>query len=256
MTLRAAIWTALLPAVAFAQARFEVATIKPMALTGEGRGRETTIVDPGTLTLRNVTLSSAIQWAYDVKYYQVSGPGWINDRRYEISAKAAQPSSEDQMRAMLRTLLAERFKLAIHHETKELTVYAITVAKGGLKMTPADSKGQSVLQPNGTTISAKDTSVGEIVDLLSRGVSKLPGDIIPPVVDMTGLTGRYNFTVDGATFMQAFAAEIQKGPPDPSSLVDGVQEVLEKQLGLHADLRKARLDLIVVDSAEQNPASD
>src|SRR5579871_4759775 len=114
MILRAATIGILISAGAFAQARFDVASIKPMDLVGEGRGREAINVDPVTLNLRNVTLSSAIQWAYNVKYFQVSGPGWIDDKRYEISAKSAKPAGEAEMRAMLQALLADRFKLKVH----------------------------------------------------------------------------------------------------------------------------------------------
>lgn len=254
--LRAVLASCLIAPFVIGQPRFDVATIKPMNLTGEGRGRENITVDPAGLTLRNVTLSTALQWAYNVKYYQVSGPGWIDERRYEITAKPAQPATEEQMRAMLQNLLASRFKVALHHDSKELTVYALTVAKGGLKMTPADPNGASVLQESGVaTIKANDTSIADIVELLSRATRKFPGGV-PPVVDMTGLTGRFSFTVDGRSFLQTFAAEAQKTAPDPSSLISLAQDVLEQQLGLHADLRKARLDVIVVDRADQNPASD
>ena len=66
-----------------------------------------------------MTLSSAIQWAYDVRDYQVSGPAWIRDSRYDISAKAAGPADEKQMRTMLQGLLAERFKLTLHRRRKK-----------------------------------------------------------------------------------------------------------------------------------------
>ena len=254
MTLRIAVLGVFLPACAVAQTQFDVASIKAMNLTGEGSRRENIAVDPVTLTLRNVTLSTALQWAYNVKEYQVTGPGWIKDYRYEISAKSAMPATEDQMRKMLQALLAERFKVALHHESKELTVYALTVAKGGLKMTPADPGSHLVLQPRGTTIGASGASIGDIVDLMSRGSRGLPD--IPPVVDMTGLTGRYNLTVDGSTFIQSMEAELQKAAPDPSAVIGAVQEVLEKQLGLHSDLRKARMDMLVIDHAESMPRGD
>ena len=85
MILRAAIIGILASAAVFAQERFDAATIKAIDLVGEGSRKEIVNVDPVTLTLRNMTLSSAIQWAYNVKYYQVTGPGWISDRRSRLS---------------------------------------------------------------------------------------------------------------------------------------------------------------------------
>jgi uncharacterized protein (TIGR03435 family) len=252
----AAVAAFLISTGAFAQASFEVTSVKPSNLSGEGSRREGITADPGSLIMRNVALSSAIQWAYSVNDYQVSGPAWIRDSRYDISAKAAQPAAEKQMRVMLQALLADRFKLTLHHQDKELTVYALTVAKSGLKMTPGNPDAKSLFQGTGLTLVAKDTSIGEIVENLSRASRGFPGMDVPPVVDMTGLTGRYNFTIDGSTFMQAFAAEGQKSTPDPSVLISGVQEVLEKQLGLHSDLRKAKADILVVDHAEQVPTGN
>src|ERR1700733_8482844 len=98
-------------ACAFPQARLHVASIKPSRLSGEGRNRENVTANPGTLTMHNVSLSSALQWAYRMKEYQVSGPVWIADERFDISAKAADTAGEDQLRAMLQNLLTERFKI-------------------------------------------------------------------------------------------------------------------------------------------------
>src|SRR5205814_1780780 len=105
---------------AFSQARFDVASIKPSRLSGEGRNRESTVANPGTLTMHNVSLRSALQWAYRMKEYQVTGPAWIGDERYDISAKAADPVGDEQLRAMLQNLLTDRFKVALHHEKKDL----------------------------------------------------------------------------------------------------------------------------------------
>jgi uncharacterized protein (TIGR03435 family) len=240
----------------FAQAHFEVASVRPSNLTGEGSRRENITADPGGVILRNVTLGSAIQWAYGVNDYQVSGPAWLKDSRYDISAKTAQPASYKQQREMMKALLADRFKLTLHYQEKEMTVYALTVTKSGLKMTPGDPDGKSALQGNGFTLTAKDTPISEIVENLSRAGRGFPGMDVPPVVDMTGLTGRYNFTIDASTFMQEFAAEAQKATPDPSVLIAGVQDVLEKQLGLHSELRKAKIDILIVDHAEQSPTGN
>src|SRR6266496_502717 len=85
---------------AFPQAKFDVASVKPSKLSGEGRNRENVTANPGTLTMHNVSLRSALQWAYRMKEYQVSGPAWIGDERFDISAKSADGAGEQQLRGM------------------------------------------------------------------------------------------------------------------------------------------------------------
>src|SRR5688572_29693918 len=97
------------PVAGFSQT-FDVASVKPAApRSGEGSNREGIEVGPGSLTLRNIRLSSCIKWAYRVFEYQIAGPGWLTSERFDIVAKAAGPAEEDQLRLMLRGLLAERF---------------------------------------------------------------------------------------------------------------------------------------------------
>lgn len=134
MISRAVAISFLLSAVcAFPQARFDVASIKPSRLSGEGRNRENVVANPGSLTMHNVSLRSALQWAYNMKEYQVFGPAWIGDERYDISAKAADPVGEQQLCGMLQNLLANRLKITLHHESRVLPFYALLVAKNGPK---------------------------------------------------------------------------------------------------------------------------
>jgi len=118
---------------------FEAASVKSSAPPVDGRimrqmnggpGSR----DPGMLTYSNVTLKEMLVEAYDLKPYQVEVPDWADNLGYDVVAKMAQGTTMEQMRRMLQTLLAERFKVAIHRETKQLPVYALTVAKGGPKM--------------------------------------------------------------------------------------------------------------------------
>jgi uncharacterized protein (TIGR03435 family) len=239
-------------ACAFPQARFDVASIKPSRLSGEGRNRESTVANPGSLAMHNVTLRSALQWAYRMKEYQVSGPAWIGDERYDIAAKAGDTAGEDQLRAMLQNLLMDRFKLTLHRERKELPIYGLLVAKNGPKLTLGNAESKSVMQPNGLSLVAKDTSMGEVADFLTQMAIRTN---LPPVVDLTGLPGRYNFTIDPSGFLQSLAGG-GKGAPDPLALVNGVQEILQEQLGLKADLRKAPTDILIVDRAEKLPTEN
>jgi uncharacterized protein (TIGR03435 family) len=236
---------------AFPQARFEVASVKVSKLSGEGRNRENVTANPGTLTMYNVSLKSALQWAYGMKEYQVSGPAWIGDERYDISAKAADAAPEQQLRAMLQYLLADRFKIVLHHEKKDLPFYALLVAKGGSKLARGNPDGTSVLQPKGTGLSAKDTSLSEAADLMTQIATRMN---LPPIIDKTGLKGRYNFTIDASDFLQSVRAGNVE--PDPTSIVSGVIEILKEQLGLTAELRKGPTDVVIVDRAEKLPTEN
>src|SRR5260370_32828399 len=101
------------------QPAFEVASVKPSLIGragGEGSRREKVDHTPGSITMRNASMKSCIQWAYDVKSFQVTGPGWLETERYDVAAKAADPAPEAQLRLMLQTLLADRFKVTLHRE--------------------------------------------------------------------------------------------------------------------------------------------
>jgi len=238
-------------ACAFPQARFDVASVKPSKLTGEGRNRENVTANPGTLTMHNVSLRTALQWAYRMKEYQVSGPTWIGDERFDISAKAADPAGEQQLRGMLQNLLSDRFKISLHHEKKVLPFYALLVAKNGPKLTPGKADGKSVLLPKGTGLAAQDTSLGEVADLLTMIATRMN---LPYVVDMTGLKGRYNFSVDGSELLRSISDG--KVAPDPAAMMVGVSEILQEQLGLKAELRKGPTDVLIVDRAEKLPTEN
>src|ERR1039458_9272949 len=110
---------------------FEVATVEPSNPMA-ARGKSGITVDPGRMSARRVSLKELVFEAYNVPYYQISGgPAWLDSEQYDIDAKAETPATRDQMRLMLSTLLAGRFKLTIHREFKEMRVYALTVAKNG-----------------------------------------------------------------------------------------------------------------------------
>ena len=121
---------------------FEVASVKPAAPPTPGqfmvgvRGGPGT-PDPGQATFSNVTQRLLLTKAYGVQDYQISGPGWLDSERYDIVAKVPKGATKEQFMVMLQNLLAERFKLTLHHETKELPRYALVVAKNGPKLKEA-----------------------------------------------------------------------------------------------------------------------
>ena len=110
---------------------FAVASIRPSAgpVRFEHDGEIQT--SPGHLRMRDVTVATCIKWAYTVQDSQISGPGWLQSEHFDIVANADDPVGDKQMKLMMRTLLADRFKLAFHRQDKELRSYLMTVAKGG-----------------------------------------------------------------------------------------------------------------------------
>ncbi len=238
--------------------QFEVASIKPshtLQPNGEVNRRESVTATPGNLTMRNVSLKSALQWAYGVKDYQIRGPGWLGDERYDILAKAAGAVGEPELRRMLQPLLTERFKMTLHHETKELPAYVLLAGKNGPKMLAGDPAGESKMQPNGQILTVKDTSTQELADMLSTAASRIL-DLGIPVIDETGWKGRYTFTLDPGAFFESVRPAADKKLPDPDVLISAVMDLLQSQLGIKVELRRAPADLIVVDRAEKVPVEN
>src|SRR6185436_14309742 len=136
-------WIALalmLSGTLFAQQRpaFDVVSVKSM---GFAKAPPNMTINPGGITFTNVTALDCIVAAYSLKEYQVVGPDWLKSDRYEIVARTGAPATDPQMRQMLQTLMADRFKMTVHHETKDLAIYAITEAKNGTKLRKAQGGG-------------------------------------------------------------------------------------------------------------------
>src|ERR1019366_4255433 len=160
---------------------FDVASVKvspPGPVPGDHRRRDNIQVSPGTVTMRGISLKGAIRWAWHVTEFQVTGPDWLDSERYEIAGKAAGPATEEQLRLMMQSLLQERFKLALHRQTKELSAYVLVVGKNG---------GEASIDINQRqlSVSVQRAPVSQLIDLMSNVLRA-------PVIDMTGLTGRYD----------------------------------------------------------------
>lgn len=240
---------------------FEVASVKisePGGMGGEGSRKANLQAEPGSLNIRNLTFRSCVSWAYRLKDYQVSGTGWIENERYDIVAKAAGTAQEDDLRKMLQTLLAERFKLACHRETRELPVYILTVDKGGLKMKPSEGPGESSFQPvkgpHRLAISVSHTSVAQFADLLGSGPLQAQ-----PVLDETGLVGAYDFAIDIGRYLdlsQGHDGDGVRSPMDRSTIENAVIMALREQLGLKVESKKHPVDMKVIDRAEKVPTEN
>jgi uncharacterized protein (TIGR03435 family) len=229
---------------------FEVATIKPGEPGREGKG----IGLRGTqFSAMNFNVNDLISFAYGLHPAQIVGaPAWFATDLYDIDGVPDIEGipSEKQQNIMVQKLLASRFQLKFHHERKELPVYVITVAKGGAKMT----------KDAGSPDDPDDFFFSGLVDLTVRNLTiadfATQFQIVvtdKPVVDHTGLTDRYDFTLkwtpDDTQFVQFRGSSPLPPPRDgaPPSLYTAVQE----QLGLKFESTKAPDDVIVIDHVEK-----
>jgi uncharacterized protein (TIGR03435 family) len=150
-TIAGVILAALIPAAGFAQApatpAFEVASIKAAAPQTDGRVMVSMGGDDGRINYVNVTLKQALTRAYEVKDYQIVGPSWLGSDRFDITAKFPEGATKKDVPAMLQNLLAERFKMTMHREKRELPVYALVVGKNGPKLKKADENAPPLFTP-------------------------------------------------------------------------------------------------------------
>jgi uncharacterized protein (TIGR03435 family) len=298
---------------------FEVASIKPAPPTTpmeamHGNARIGMKVDAGRVDIANLTLLDLIRIAYGVKPYQIVAPAWMGGgQRWDIQAKLPDRATPGQIPAMLQALLAERFKLAVHRETKEHAVYALVVGRSGPKMKEADSTdvghdagpkphqgdtvghgpaagmpisgdamnvfftseaiGPAKVSPvpagGGMRLEAQKASMAALADVLSRLMDR-------PVVDVTGLKGKYEIVLDltpenmrtmmtTAGFAMAGMGPGGRGTEggmhgggdgaagsEPGATV--FQSV--QQLGLKLEARRGPMEMIVVDGAEKIPSGN
>jgi uncharacterized protein (TIGR03435 family) len=244
---RSAILLLFTAAAAFAQPQparpaFEAASIKP---NNSVTGHSQTHGSKGQVLMSNQSLKRLIERAYDVQSFQVSGPGWLEDVRFDIAAKFPPDSKAEDRLVMLRTLLEDRFKLETHHETREMPGYSLVVAKGGFKLKPVDAAGGS--DTNGTgarvqTLTAKRTTIAYLANLLSRYTGQM-------VVDNTGIEGAYDFEFRWTPGDQADSAD--GGETAPSLFT-----ALEETLGLHLRAQKIPVEIVVVDRVERTPVEN
>jgi uncharacterized protein (TIGR03435 family) len=241
-----------------AQPRFEAASIRPVESGAPyirgGPGSS----DPGLATFENVDLFSLTAMAYGIRRYQLSSPDWMSNSRFNITARVPAGSTVDEYRLMLQGLLAERFKLTLHHEQKEMQIAELVVAKNGpkLKQSEPDSSAPvpDGLQPPSPRAGPPPGYHGAVnLNLPKVSMEKfaalLSGLYDQPVIDGTGLTGLYDVK------LQALAGAnppISDVPNSPMPLIDAVQE----QLGLKLVSKKSLVDVLVVDHIEKTPTEN
>jgi uncharacterized protein (TIGR03435 family) len=214
---------------------FEVASVKPVNPPA-GPHVVSLLVDHGNLKIQAAELRQIVGLAYAIQRVRIlGGPGWADADQFDIAAKAESgEATRDEIRGMLQALLAERFKLVVHRETKEIPVYALVLAKGGSKLKVAATGGKSALTdtlgPNGErrTVVAASPLRG-LVNMLANTLGN-------PVVDKTGLDGIYDYTIEW---------------PDAGSSLSASLD----QLGLKLEAKKEPVEVLVIDRAERPSAN-
>ena len=233
------------------QLKFEVASVKQSA--PDSPGIFSRYLPGGGLQFTGATLQNLISIAYDVRPFQISGgPKWIDTDRFDIDARlttsdAASPANpgltrEDQWKAGegLRSLLADRFLLAFHEETREQSSFALVVAKGGSKLRES-SESESFIRRMG-----RGSIKGQAVALRLL-VLNLANELGQPVIDKTGLTGKYTFELKWDASLPSAAQSSVVSDPEGSSIFTALQE----QLGLRLESQKGPVRVLVVDRAER-----
>jgi uncharacterized protein (TIGR03435 family) len=246
---------------------FDVVSIKPDK-TGGGMIR--VMNRPDGYSATNISLKMLIQAAYGIREDLISGtPGWAESTRYDIDAKvdgadveALKKLSPEQRRLILQPLLADRFKLKVHTETKQLPVFELVVAKGGPKLkeaTAGDTYANGIKGPDGVgrggmvrmgrgQLTAQGVPMTSVVNMLSQQLHRT-------VIDKTGLAGKYdlelNWTPDEGEGM---------GPPPPGGQPHGdappegsgpsIFTAIQEQLGLKLQSGKGPVDTLVIDHVE------
>lgn len=259
------IWT-LAPKAQPAQAEttFDVASVKPSA---GGGGRGSLGARPGgRFQAENQTVQSLIRMAYNLQDFQISGgPGWIKSERYDIEAKADGSPSRRQIEGpMLQALLKDRFQLKLHRETKELPVFGLTAAKGGLRLKPTKLEGNCAAQYE--MAKCADIRKGPFtldvtairMDVFIEVLSSIVGHI---VIDRTGFQGIFDAHLE---FSRDDIALAGSPGPDPvpggsrggrggAELIDrpSISVALQEQLGLRLESTKGPVEVLVIDSVDR-----
>jgi uncharacterized protein (TIGR03435 family) len=231
---------------------FEVATIKPATLDWPAGGRFIRMQTAHQFVARNYTLRVILAAAFNLSPRAVSGgPSWVDSERYDVVAKApgeVRPTTYEQM-AMLRKLLIDRFKLTFHREKKEFAIYALTIAGNGSKLTASkpDSSPEGVpplvfaVSSMGARLAARDASMGDFTWVMQRSA------LDRPVVDRTGLSGRYDFDLEWSPDETQFDGNVPPRNPDEPDLFTAMQQ----QLGLRLEATKGPIDALVIDQVQR-----
>lgn len=266
-----------------AKPEFEVVSIKPSpdpvpgipVNVGCNGGPGST--DPAMWRCTNMDLSNLITMAYRIMHFQLSAPDWIGRQRFDLTARIPEGTTKEQFSQMQQNMLADRFKLAVHHESREMPKYDLVVAKGGPKLKPSaggaeetaprgaappdptppkfDKDRYPILKPGlaGTIMMNGRARTFRPNCTMEQFAQTLSGPLGKPVTDATGLAGKYDISLYWVT--DALPAGPTAEPP-PVDAGPTLQQAIQDQLGLRLDAKKGPVDFLVVDHAEKLPTEN
>jgi bla regulator protein blaR1 len=228
---------------------FEVATIKPSNPDGPGRGGG---AEGGGIVMRGTSLANLLRLVYDIHPNQIIGaPAWVTSDRYDIIAKVEGDGTptQDQLKIMVAKLLADRFQLAFHREQKELPVYSVTVAKSGVRITKNELKNDAVgvIFRGPGSVAFNNAAMDDLCRMLQTAA------LDRPVVNKTGLSGKYDFTLiwTPEQLLNAPANVNALQSPDKAEPPPDIYVAVQQQLGLKIDAAKLSTEVLVIDKVEK-----
>jgi uncharacterized protein (TIGR03435 family) len=227
---------------------FEAVSVKPSA--PDSKGSQTTY-DPGMLIAHGVSLKQLVEWAYQVTPVQVSGgPGWVDSKSFDLTAKADGEHSKDELLLMLRPVLSDRFKLALHPETKEMPVYVLTAGPNRSKLQEAKGGPANIAMRWAPPVSDKEATL----EIVGQSVSMqfltdyLSGIFDRVFVDRTGLKGSFDFKTE----VDLEQDEIRNNKR--AAVIAALSDALPR-LGFKLESRKEPLEILLIDHAEEPSAN-
>jgi uncharacterized protein (TIGR03435 family) len=232
----------LLPALLNAQLAFEAASIKPAPQQPMNSISVSKDTEKGRLTYQNVSLNDLIAEAYRLLERQITGPDWLKSQRFDIVATYPAGAGEKDVPEMLKALLADRFGLKVHEESKEMSLYAILPAKTGPKMKKADEGGNFSTNSGKTLVHI--TATASMAGL----ANSLSGLVDRPVVDQSGLEGPWVIDLQ-------FVRDASSASTDDVS-APSVFTAMQEQLGLRLNPTKGPMKFLVIDHAERTPTEN
>lgn len=233
----------------------EVATVKP-SRPDEGFGLGAGQGGPNVFSTTGTTVRTLIQFANGVHPRQITGPGWIDSERYDVTIKADQQGAPNipQERVLMQKLLADRFKIVSHRVKKELSIYALTIAKGGPKLAahPGPPSNQWGYGFGLGSINGRNSTMTEFAGWLQANLME------QPVIDRTGLTDRYDFSLRYTPDPSMRLTNIPNAVPRTATDADAPPDLFtafQQQLGLKLESTHGPVDIVVVDSIERPSAN-
>ena len=262
--------------------KFEVASIKPAPITNAGPPTDAGIkIDGARVDIRYWSIRQLILRAYGLPAYQLSGPGWTYDLRFDVAATFPERATRDQLPQMLQWLLADRFGLVAHTETKELPGFALVIGKGGLKIKASEPDPDAPPEPASSNrleragqlqdrlFSYDDKALGMVSWKVMPGVlhaefKRMPMEALAqlvadrlraPVINMTGLDGEYQMTLDLPIPGSSTSVPGVELPPELEPVSVSLFSTVER-LGLKLVQRKSPIEVLVVDNVNRVPTEN